>query len=1253
MEIVRYGMVSDQGNGNYSVRICPIIAGIYEIHLLLKGRGISNQPFRILDKSVSILQAMGQGSFLGQYISQSPYKLQVRHTSASLITSTVEGDGLLSATVSVTSTFMLTVRDHYDNVLRDNYLSPNVSLRLDKTPQAKTMVWNYQNGSYLLQYIPILSGTNILSILINGKQIFGSPYLITTAVGITNASFSYAIGDGLITGITGKISYFTVYAFDLQGNRKTNYDDVFYFVISGSNNITGFTRPCPNPRDPDHPVCDPNDTLAGYYYGQFTPLYTGPIQIDVYLVPGETYSSLVASGLAGDRRLTALPFSLSSLRKLSNSPFHAIIYPSELKAENTDVSGTLYDNEAGKTASIYLQARDYFNNKLITGGGKLECAFFGVAGDWGTVQPFANYKNRTTLGLPNQYHYEGFHSHYPNFYSNQIIDYLNGSYQIDYKINITGEYVIRLAFAEDGLNATYFNDTEFGYLYNRFNDRNLNEESYIDEILLDQPVNDGSSISWTGDVGGLMSKKGDLGRYSTYYDRYFSRKESMILVNATRGIANYFPYAQSNRFNITNLTTSGLRYRFREHYWSARWKGMITPPSPELYKFTIIKDSDSSVNLWIGGIGVETNQSYRGELVINSSAPLSSDSTLTGLYLFTDTLYREFLLEYQHFTGDAFLEIYWESVSTKKALIPPSAFSHWRNISHYNLTIHPTTLCPSCSTAWGKSLTYAKVHEAQSFLVYARDIFNNLVQHGSDRPSMVAVGPNGVAFRGKVTDYGNSTYLIQYYPTQSGVFRMYVSVGCCAPNPAIGINQEIRALQPLLIAGSPFLLTIDPAPLDPTRTIAIGNGLIGANAAQTTSFTILYRDVFNNPTNYFIHKGPNSTLTYASKGQMIKIPLLQIIFTNALTNNLINPEIFSLQQASDWNISYIYQINRAGSYFIDTKISLDNGTTYTPLISSPYHIIINPVIPDASKAVCRGVGIRQAFTNQLVNFEIQLYDTFINKILLGGNRFFIRVYGDANFTNSKVSVGSSTGTALTVVPTYTDTQNGRYIVSYKTAFARQHKLVVRLLQGYNQSLLLPPAHPGGEGLIGYYYNSMDGATNAWQGLNLPSLKQLDGPVYERLESKISFTWMNGYLLPIDDIVDNTQQDETISSTPLLLRKLGQSIRWQGYLVAPRTDSFYQIYANAVNMNVTIFLDHELIYDSSEQITRTLPLTQFSAYEIVIIGKVSTKITETDVISIDLRWVSLSSIRDQSISTFYLYPKAEEIQYSPFPIAVDA
>lgn len=358
-DVIRYGLVSDLGNGNYSVEICPVIAGIYETHVLLKGQGVSNQPFRINDVYDSVKEPSGLGSYAGQYIGGSPYTMIVSHTTASVIGSTASGPGLMNATVGVAAYFTLTVRDPYDNVLRDSNLSPSITLLLDRSPNAATSIWNYQNGSYLMEYVPTLSGWNLISVFINGNRIRSSPFMVYISAGAASSSHSYAEGPGLYTGVTGELSYFLVYALDGNGNREPDYSNTYKYLVVGSPaNETGYIQPCPYPGDALHPICNPYESQGGYYFGQFVPQNTGTIKVIIYLVVNASFE-----------------------QEISNSPFYPFIVAGQPHAENAALSGALYDNIAGNVGEVFVQMKDSYGNALTHGGVAIELAMLGVGGN--------------------------------------------------------------------------------------------------------------------------------------------------------------------------------------------------------------------------------------------------------------------------------------------------------------------------------------------------------------------------------------------------------------------------------------------------------------------------------------------------------------------------------------------------------------------------------------------------------------------------------------------------------------------------------------------------------------------------------------------------------------------------------------------------------------------------------------------------------------------------------------------------------
>ena len=329
-DIVRDGSVYDHSNGTYTAQICPVIAGIHEVHVLLNGRGVSNQHFQILNMAQSIQQPLGAGTYFGEYIANSPYYLVVSHTKASAFTSTAEGKGLVSSqVVGIPTSFMVTVRDPFYNVLRTSSPSVSVTATLDRSPSVVIPIWDYRNGSFELEYTPLLAGLNTVSVYIDGSLMRHSPFSFNVSDGRTSANYSFAVGRGLYMGRSGDVSYFQVYAFDLNNNRKSNYDDDYRFVVSGSNNITGSLQPCPvGEAASQHPVCGVDDRLAGHYFGHFTPYITGEITVSVYLVHVVT---------TGQHQYQY------QYQELFNSPFTARVVPSDPKAELSDVSGTLFD----------------------------------------------------------------------------------------------------------------------------------------------------------------------------------------------------------------------------------------------------------------------------------------------------------------------------------------------------------------------------------------------------------------------------------------------------------------------------------------------------------------------------------------------------------------------------------------------------------------------------------------------------------------------------------------------------------------------------------------------------------------------------------------------------------------------------------------------------------------------------------------------------------------------------------------------
>jgi len=761
---------------------------------------------------------------------------------------------------------------------------------------------------------------------------------------------------------------------------------------------------------------------------------------------------------------------------------------------------------------------------------------------------------------------------------------------------------MRLSLAESGLNVTLFNGTTFGHLTDLYD-----SESSFAVANLGKANNLGSTVSWTGDVGGTAGARGDLG-VGSYFGKYLTSNEGNI------------------DFDMRGVTTDSVignsdhkRFKFRDEYWSARFTGMITPMFAERYEFSVVVDGDSSVLMRLGGVGNEFNQSQPGDVVIDYHA---SHQITKGEYYFTDTLSREIVLEYVHYTGDAQLTLFWRSPSTPFSVVPATAFSHWRNISEYNTTIHPARLCPHCSTAVGDALNNAVVAVKKSFVVYARDEFGNLLQKGGDVPGMFAVGNHAIDFRGTVTDYGNSTYLVEYYPTRSGVFNMYVTIGCCLANPAVGYPASIQLSRSLLVKGSPFQLTVLPAAVDTSRTVATGTGLVGGMVGDLQVFTIHFRDIHDNPT------------TIAEENLNDFKVLLE--FRDKISMNLLQPTTLDIRILPG-NVTVYYNITRAAQYWMHVNISqiktkktiqqnnLRNisQTEILPIISSPFSIYLAPTVAAyPNHTVCQGLGLRNVTHNRSATFKVILHDIYRNKLTVGGNKFFMRLIGD---------VSAET-------PVCSDSQNGAYRCSYTPRNSGFHHLVIRLL--LVDALNSNSRGPGGSGLLASYFSSVDGALVPQEASGHGT-----GLVANviRVDPVISFSWSDGLIVPFFQSGDVQQAVRSRSS--------GQSIRWEGYLVSPRTDLF-TLSALAMGINVTIFCDDKVVFDSFANISVPVSMIVDTAYALKVFASIWPCASEetASAVKIALQW-STTIIRKYTIPAYFLYPLAAEVAYSPFPVTV--
>ena len=342
---IKFGVVTDHSNGNYTATICPTLTGVFEVQVLLNGDGVSNQPYTLSDKNTNVYtdNAMGEGTYKGQYMGQSPYPLVVTAGDPAGMYSTVYGSGIVNATVGVPAYFTVTVRDSWANLVTASAVQVNISVYLPSSPYVVALVSNLHNGSYYVTYTPTLTGAHPLHIIINGSEVANSPFTVYTLDGQINANYTRILGPSLRKSTAGMSFYFEIQAHDIDDNLKSNTNSIFIYKTSGSNNSTGYLIPCSNYTHTNThtntvttatvynsvevpSICMTNFSLLNNsYYGIITPTIVGETYVHVYLLTnGSTNNSSNSSVVEVE---------------IGYSPFILSVVPSYAVAANAYVQG--------------------------------------------------------------------------------------------------------------------------------------------------------------------------------------------------------------------------------------------------------------------------------------------------------------------------------------------------------------------------------------------------------------------------------------------------------------------------------------------------------------------------------------------------------------------------------------------------------------------------------------------------------------------------------------------------------------------------------------------------------------------------------------------------------------------------------------------------------------------------------------------------------------------------------------------------
>ena len=390
-------LYGDGQEGNYSVTYVPTRTG---------------KNIR-LDVKVNSYHVANKGS-PSEYLKSSPWTIEVNSTYADPLTTSAGGarsDGLKRCTASIACVFSVEVRDRFYNTRYEwsGGDGPLLSTAIHITPTGRvgppaggfstadfpnaakkecedlggvwdhpegqsssdtdmscfhpesivpgTVIQDYNNGTYLLEYTPRYSGINLLDVKLNGSHIFESPFSVDVADGAAKGNNSTASGKGLYHAVAGIIDHFIVQAKDEYDNRKTVPGDDFVVRLDYDADGTHAANNRPNG------TFVANGTVSyvggGRYACQYNATISGDYKLSVTLdgkhIHGSPFSPYVEPNVADPHVTVVVPY-------LTQPDGVQHIDSTTWPASYTSTWNGLLGGTAGYLSPFTIQAKDKFGN---------------------------------------------------------------------------------------------------------------------------------------------------------------------------------------------------------------------------------------------------------------------------------------------------------------------------------------------------------------------------------------------------------------------------------------------------------------------------------------------------------------------------------------------------------------------------------------------------------------------------------------------------------------------------------------------------------------------------------------------------------------------------------------------------------------------------------------------------------------------------------------------------------------------------
>eukprot|EP00003_Mantamonas_plastica_P006159 TRINITY_DN14_c0_g1_i9.p1 TRINITY_DN14_c0_g1~~TRINITY_DN14_c0_g1_i9.p1 ORF type:complete len:6024 (+),score=1988.35 TRINITY_DN14_c0_g1_i9:844-18915(+) len=967
----------------------------------------------------------------GEAMPGSPFTTTVVTGPTKPITSFAYGVGLSDATSSFYSSFILQATDRFQNnktVTTDTWLvrlthqTSSATVDGEVTARAPATL-----GQYDVRYNATVSGTYSMAVTFGslaGPHIFGSPFTVTVKTGVTHRPNVAIYDEGRYETTAGVVSTFTIQAKDSHGNNRTEQTDNFVVqldhktlpvstinaVVTSQGGTSG------------RYTATYTATVAGTYFLKISdnaiPIGFSPFHLTVYpaVVRGNT-SQIAGSGLS-ETKAGALAGALFTPRdifqnnrsqgcagRFSNGGFHVNNFAWDKTslsvsvwamrgagaATNAAIFGLSVDAQAGSDVAMYNPAN---LRTLIRGGGGQQ--------DHGI-----------TMTQDVWYHI-GF-----TFDGINRKLYINGGAPITVASAQTGLVTPTLLTVGNMKNSGSFSRPWVGDIDEFAVFNSIKVQSDFQTYMKYKLFASVPDALYNFDECATLSKALDITpqhRHGDYFGTV-SHVQSLapfVADNFTVNLQhNAYPAVNVPISIVAHPTLHGINYVtynatvFGNYTMDVRLANSdhIDQSPYAVYVNTEVTDSRRTIS---SGDGIFVGEAGQPSIFhLQARDAFGNNRTMTTDVITVTAVHKVF--NGVSFTGTV----------TKRV---PSSFGQYDVVynatvsGEYNLNVlfngvhiqgqpsgspfsvvmatAPTNL--QISTVYGVGLANTEAGFASSFIIQAKDAFNNNRTVTNDVFNATIIHrdyPHIVLDAPVTSNQGQQegSYVSNYNATVSGMYDIYIT----------------RLEAP--IAGSPFTLKVIPTVTHIPRTRAYGVNLFSGTAGSLGTFIVQARDAYDN----------NRTVTTDST-LALKLTNQQFSLAPIVTGNVV-----SLVPAEG---TYLLTFNATVSGTYKLEVTAGDGGVH--IMGSPFTNIIVTAPTHLPNSRAFGSKLYDTVAGSKSQFFIQAKDAYYNNRTVYTDVFVV------TFAHKTLSVANVAGSVSNFA------YPGAYLVDYNTTIAGDYSVTI-------------------------------------------------------------------------------------------------------------------------------------------------------------------------------------------------------------------